>query len=420
MIFPFENDSKIASLDWLGEGLAELSFERLGEQGLNVISRQDRLAALDKVGLPASARISHATMVKVAVEADADEIVFGRFISDGKLVTLEAQVLHTSPPGLSPIHVESGSVQDLISSDSRLSLQLLCALEQRDCSRPAANAEQAGASEALLPTMAALESFVRGILATDDDQRLGALRESARLEPSWDRPPFELGQIYFAKRDCESALTWFSRVPPNRPDGPEASFDNGVCHLLRNDATRAVAAFAGLIDRAKSADPGDRLPDLSEVRNNLGVAYLRLAKWSDAAAEFERATVLDNEEPDYWVNLGITKLAAKQPAAAITPLEKARNLDPADSGIGPLVAATLQLLGRDVEAAAIPLGSAADSAAGHIPSPVPQDPAALARLARISMRFDRSLLIPAGDASPAETTRKSEVVPDRKDNGSGR
>jgi hypothetical protein len=29
LIFPFQNDSRMASLDWLGEGLSELTAERL-------------------------------------------------------------------------------------------------------------------------------------------------------------------------------------------------------------------------------------------------------------------------------------------------------------------------------------------------------------------------------------------------------
>ena len=88
--------------------------------------------------------------------------------------------------------------------------------------------------------------------ARRDDQTLGprALREAARIELAWDRPAYELGKIYFGRRDCESALPWFSRVPPNRPDGPEASFDTGVCHLLRNDAARALElARANLANR---------------------------------------------------------------------------------------------------------------------------------------------------------------------------
>ena len=139
LVFPFENDSRMASLDWLGEGLAELTAERLQDRGLSVLSRQERLAALEKMGLPDSARFSHATMVKIAAEADADEVVFGRFVSDGKTVTLEARVLRISPPSLSPAYTQTSSFEDLLRAHARLSWQILCALEQKNCSQQGAN-----------------------------------------------------------------------------------------------------------------------------------------------------------------------------------------------------------------------------------------------------------------------------------------
>src|SRR6266853_1442501 len=55
----------------------------------------------------------------------------------------------------------------------------------------------------------ALENFIRGLTGSQDEERLRLLREAARLEPAWDRPAFELGQIYFMKRDCDSALVWY-------------------------------------------------------------------------------------------------------------------------------------------------------------------------------------------------------------------
>jgi TolB-like protein len=93
LVFPFENGSRIASLDWLDEGLSELTVERLQDRGVTMLTRQDRLAALEKMGLPDSARFSHATIIKIAGEADADAVVYGRFVSDGKMVTLQAWVL---------------------------------------------------------------------------------------------------------------------------------------------------------------------------------------------------------------------------------------------------------------------------------------------------------------------------------------
>lgn len=418
LVFPFENDSRVASLDWLGEGLSELTIERLQDKGISVLSRQERLAALEKIGLPDSARFSHATMVKIAAEADADDVVFGRFISDGKTVTLEARVLRISPPWLSPPYTQSGSLESLLRLHARLSWRMLCVLEQKNCLQQGANADEssfANPPASLRPD--ALQNFVRGILASDDEPRLRALREAARLEPAWDRPAFELGQFYFARRNCESALPWFSRVPPNRPDGPEAGFDMGVCHLLRNDAARAEAAFSGLLERARSADPKEHLPEFSEVHNNLGVARLRLGKGSEAAAEFERAEALAEEQPDYWVNFGVAKLLAKQPAAALAPLEHARKLDPNDKGARALLISTFESLGRASDAAAIRAESG--ESGGLAVSPAPLDPAALARLARVSMKFDRALLHPGVDPPAAQPSHGADSQT-REDGGGNR
>jgi Flp pilus assembly protein TadD/TolB-like protein len=405
LVFPFENGSRIASVDWLGEGLSELTVERLEDRGLNVLSRQDRLATLEKIGLPDSARFSHATMVKIATEADADEVVLGRFVSDGKTVTLEARVLRINPPWLSKMYTQSGSLDSLLRIHARLTWEILCALEQRDCAEQAANVNESSFSDPPASLrQEALENFIHGITASDDESRMKSLREAARLEPAWDRPAFELGQLYFARHNCESALPWFSRVPPNRADGPEASFNTGVCHLQRGDAARAEASFSGLIERTRSVDPKDRLPEMSEIHNNLGVARLRLGKFGDAAAEFERAAALDAEEPLYWENLGIVKLAAKQPDAAITPLERARKLDPDDKLARPLLISAFESLGRASDAAAL---RAEISGGAGAAAPV-QDPVALARQARVSMKFDRSLLHLEGESAAAKPARKED------------
>ena len=401
LVFPFENDSRAASLDWLGEGLAELTTERLQDRGVNLLARQDRLAALEKIGLPDSARFSHATLVKIATEADADGVVFGRFIYDGKTLTLEARVLRMSPPWLSAPFTQSGTLENLLRSHERLTWQILCALVATSCRQPAADADEPSFADrpASLRTDA-LQNFVRGIIAPDDASRLRALREAARLEPAWDRPAFELGQLYFMRHDWEAALPWYAHVPPGRPDGPEAAFNTGICYLLRNDAARAEAAFSGLLERARATDPKDRLPEMPEVRNNLGVARLRVGKLADAAAEFERAAALDEEEPDYWLNLGIAKLAAKQPAAAVLSLERALKIDPKDKDVRTLLSSTLESLGRTDDAAAL-LKESSDNTARPTP-PAPRDSIAQTR---VSMKFDRTVLRPGGSLPAGQTSR---------------
>ncbi len=415
LVFPFENESRIASLDWLGEGLSELTVERLQDRGLTVLSRQERLAVLEKIGLPDSARFSHATLVKIAGEADADEVIYGRFVSDGTTVTLEAHVLRINPPSLSPALTQTGSMQDLLRAHARLSWQIACALAQKNCLPEGANQDETTFTEPP-PSLRidALQNFIQGLTGTDDDVRLRTLREAARLEPGWDRPAFELGLMYFARRDCDSALPWFSRVPPGRPDGFETSFDAGVCHLQRNDGARAEATFSGLMDRSTSTDPKDRIPELPEVWNNLGVAHLRLGKWDEAATEFDRAATLDAGEVDYLVNLGIAKLAAKQPAAAVDAFESARKIAPDDKDARALLISTLVSVGRGSDAAAI--RGEAPGSGSRAAEVVPQDSAGLARLARVSRKFDRSLLRFTGDVPDAQPPL-GQASGDSKSNG---
>jgi len=69
---------------------------------VNVLSREDRLATLERMGLPDSGRFSHATIMKIAGEADADAGGLWPLPIRRKTATLEARVLHLSPPSLSP------------------------------------------------------------------------------------------------------------------------------------------------------------------------------------------------------------------------------------------------------------------------------------------------------------------------------
>jgi tetratricopeptide (TPR) repeat protein len=412
LIFPFQNDSRMANLDWLGEGLSELTAERFEDRGINVLSREDRLATLEKMGLPDSARFSHATIVKIATEADA--VIFGRFEYDGQKATLEARVLRISPPSLSPAFTETSSMDDLLRAHARLTWKILCALNKKECPLQGASLDESSFSEpppSLRPE--ALENFIRGVTGSQDEERLRLLREAARLEPAWDRPAFELGRIYFKRHDCDSALVWYSRVPPNRPDGPEASFATGVCHLARNDATRAEATFSVLLERTRRTGEKDWIPEVPEIHNNLGVSRLQIGKWNEAETEFERASTLDPEEADYWINIGIAKLIGKQAAAAVTALDHARKIDHDDKETRALSIATLESLGRGTEASA--LRAEASEKGDKLVMPNLQDGVALARMARVSKNFDRTLLRPGGEAPEGQST--AGKVPRKTDSG---
>jgi hypothetical protein len=84
-------------------------------------------------------------------------------------------------------------------------------------------------------------------------------------------------------------------------------------------------------------------------------------------------------------------------------------LAPDDKDARSLLASTLDLLGRGSDAAA--LRAAASQAGVQVSQSVPQDTAALVRLARMSRNFDRSLLRSTGEdpaAPPGKASHRSE------------
>ncbi len=385
LVFPFENSKSLPKLEWLGEGLAELTIERLAGSGQTVLLREERLAMLEKMGLPASTRFSRATMLRIAEEIDADYVIFGQFASDGKDLSLTARVLRVSPPKLGPALEEKGALEELMNVHARLAWRLLGSIEPT-------NSLNEGDFQKKLPRPRpdAFEYYVKGLLSADEEQRLRDLREAARRDPSWDAPAFALGQSYFVRRDCASALPWFSRVAPGHERGLEAIFSSGVCHLLRNDLVRAEAAFAGLLARARALPTGSA--ELPEALNNLGVAWSRMGKPAEAAVEFGRAAQLDPEEADYWFNLGLARLRSGELAAAVAPLREALKHQPEDSEARSVLVAILERSGRSSEAAAAREALARSSA--KVAAPVSLELPALVRLDRIRMRMDPASLHP--------------------------
>ena len=72
LVFPFENAGASPRLDWLGEGLEELTIQYLSDSGAQVYSHAGRAGELERYGLPASAKLSRATMLRIAQDLDAD------------------------------------------------------------------------------------------------------------------------------------------------------------------------------------------------------------------------------------------------------------------------------------------------------------------------------------------------------------
>jgi tetratricopeptide (TPR) repeat protein/TolB-like protein len=329
LVFPFENAGASPRLDWLGEGLEELTIQALSAGGRQVYSHAGRTSEMERNGLPFSAKLSRATMLRVAQDLDADYVVFGSFTSDGKTLTIDSRVLRTDPLSLLPSVRETGSLDSLMDMQSRVVWRLL---SEADKSYRPTLAEFSKSQRPL--RLDAFEHYIRGLLANEDELRLRELREASRLEPSWPDPYFALAETYFTRNDCGTALSFLAHVPPAHDRYLEALFSTGVCRLQMNQPDRAEEAFTSLQTALSSAGKNESQAgnssgaDVPEILNNLAVARARQGKISAAQADLRRATDLDPDEDDYSFNLGLLAMHTGDFAAAAAAFREASERKP--------------------------------------------------------------------------------------------
>ncbi len=321
LVFPFENAGATPRLDWIGAGLEELTIQKLSAAGQQVYSHQGRMDETDRAGLPPNAKLSRATMLRIAQDLDADYVVFGNFASDGTSLAVNARVLRVNPVVLLPSVRESGSLDSMMNLHTRLTWRLLTTIDRNF---PLNLADFSKLQRSIY--LGAFEHYIRGLLASEDDARIRDLKEAARLEPNWPDPAFSLGQVYFTRNDCASALPWFARVPPTNERSVEAIFATGVCHLRLNQPDKAEKLFSKLQQDLKLNMVSGA--DLPEILNNLALALARQGRLGLAIPSLSRARDLDPDEDDYPFNLGLLSLQNNDLAAATAQFRDAIEREP--------------------------------------------------------------------------------------------
>jgi tetratricopeptide (TPR) repeat protein len=312
LIMPFENLTKAAGIEWIGEAFPEVLGNRLNSNSLLLVSRADRLSALDRLGLPAGAKPSRATIYQIAQELDADYVLMGDYRLDGSTLAIHAQVLDVGRLRLGPELTESGPLESLITLQTALSWDVL-----NSVGLPSKLSKDQYVGQFPPIRVDALENYVRGVLATSTSEKIKHFKQAVSLEPGRTLPMLQLGKTYYDAKDYESAITWLAKVPPSDAYGNEAQFYLGLSALYAGHMDKAEAAFSSL---------AARLP-LTEVYNNLGVAAARLGD-RRARTYFEKTVQTDPNDPDYHFNLAVELYREGQVQNAARELRQVQALSP--------------------------------------------------------------------------------------------
>jgi tetratricopeptide (TPR) repeat protein len=322
LVLPFENHTAQPNLDWIGEGTADIFNRRLDAAGFLTIDRDDRLYALDRLGLPSNFEPSRATTIRIAQLLDADSVIIGSYTLTGDQFTASAQILDLHKLVLSPPIEQRSELKNLLDTLNGLAWNVARKL---DPTYSVAEQTFLAADGALRP--GAFENYIRGMTAEAPADRIPRLLEAVRLSPGFAPAKLALGKAYFANHDYDSAAAAFGQMPTNAPNALEADFDRGLALFYTAQYLKAEDAFAFV---------ATQLP-LAEVVNNEGVAASR--RGHDGAPMFEQAITSDPHDEDYHLNLAIALRKRKDIPGATREVQAALKLRPSDSDAQALAAA---------------------------------------------------------------------------------
>jgi tetratricopeptide (TPR) repeat protein len=322
LVLPFFNHSKSPNLDWIGESIAESLHDSLASEGVLVLDRVDRLEAYRRLSLRSGAELTRASVLKIGDSLDASTIIYGSYElaepaspqSKGSL-RIEARIVDLKRTHQGPVFGETGALEDLAALQVHLGWQALEALRPKS-----APPERTFVADRPPVRLDAVESYVRGLLAVSAEQRHRFFTQAARLDEHFSQPCFQLGRIYWERKDYKIAAGWFQRVARTDPHYLESQFFLGLSRYYNGDFAGAEEAF----QLVAAAMP------LNEVFNNLGAAQDRRHNTAAAIANFQKALEGDSSDPDYHFNLGYTQLRQGQYAAAVESFRAAVARNPND------------------------------------------------------------------------------------------
>jgi tetratricopeptide (TPR) repeat protein len=314
LVLPFDNRTGQPNLEWIREAAAELLSRRFASAGFSPMGREERLYALDHLGLPEGFQPSRASSLKLAQTLDADSIVVGSFVMDGNNIVAEARVVDVAHLRMSEPVTSRGNLPDLISVYDSLAWKLTRVLD------PGFNsAEETFIAAGKELRLDAFEQYIRGISEPDHEERLRHLKQSVLLSPNFGPGWMALGREDYAGQQYEEAADAFAKVGHNGPDALEAEFYRGLSLLFSGSYPQAEAAFG---------DVAKVLP-LAEVLNNEGVAVNR--QGHDGSALFVAAETADPNAADYHFNLAVSLKHRGSNKEAMAELAQSLKLRPNDA-----------------------------------------------------------------------------------------
>jgi tetratricopeptide (TPR) repeat protein len=331
LVLRFHNDSQYSDLNWVGESISGTLEQEYGEAGEIALDRDARSEGMRRLSLRPDADFTKATMIRLGQSLDAEYLVFGTYdikLSPGSSelkdssIQLTAHFIDLRKLHNGPDISEAGKLADLSRFKEHLAWESLKYIDPK--SAPPLDRFM---NARKLTRLDAEESYTRGLLSTDNDQRQKWFLLAANLDSAFVAPAYELGRLYLDRKDYRQSMHWLLRIPATDPRYPEARFYMGLSAYGAADFAAAATYFREV----------SKIMPLNEVYNNLAAAEDQLNQPA-ALDDFRRALAGDPNDPVYLFNLGAALLRKNSFDEATKRLDAASDAVPADKEVQELLA----------------------------------------------------------------------------------
>lgn len=324
LVLQFHNNSKFSDLDWVGESIAETLMTEFGAANEIVLKRASRAEAMRRLSLRTDADYTKATLIRLGETLAADYVCFGNFeielpAGDAQLkdssIRISAQFIDLRKMHDGPALSETGKISELSRLKEHLAYESLHYLEPGK----ALNLDDF-ISSAKTVRLDAEESYVRGLLSPNKEQKQKWFLQASALDAKFQGPAFELGKLSLEQKQYTQAMEWLRRIEPGDPNYTEAHFKMGLAAYGAGEYAKAAEYFREVV----KAYP------LSEVYNNLGAAENALGQ-PQAADDFRHALESEPNNSTYLFNLGLALLKSGSFDESARRFQQLLERDPADT-----------------------------------------------------------------------------------------
>lgn len=322
---PFENLSGRAEYNWVGESFAAALSDLLDKPGLVGIRPDERNVAYKQEGLPPTAILTRATMIKIAERAGANLVVMGTYRIAGErrdsTIAITARVIDIREGRLvGKEYNRGGPLVDLQKLQGDLAYEILY---QHNQALPYSRDQIV--IDATMAPIGAFENFIKGTLTRDREAKVAflerAIREYAEKTKGHYIPAiFEIGRVHLEAAEYKEAVEELAMVTDKDPRFDEARFYVGVAQDSLGQTEKALDTHQKL---------AIRLP-LFEVYSNIGVLMIKLKRYNDAISHLKPALDAAPRDTDTLFNLGYAYFLTKDHPNAAATLKNETRLRPSD------------------------------------------------------------------------------------------